>query len=281
MTTDRRQFNRDELLKTAALDIFGLLDEYEATEFSRAFHDAPASVQDEIVALQADLAADPVFQANEAPPPDLRDKVLERVGQAVEEEAKRLAPIATIGRGRALRSVDLNAVRALDRSARVWRAASFALAASLLVVFFLFARAANQAEEIARLALNNLTSEQLREMIGPDFESFVRNPNVTAVAMKPQIAVPAANAVIRLNDLSRQAFVYTFGLPEGAYLLRARIENGSGDDVVVDLKQFTSDGFEATLRQDIDQDKFTGITTLATITWEIVDLDRNLVVLST
>ena len=47
-----------ELLELAALDAFGLLDEHESRLYSESFHDAPAVVQDQIVRLQADLAAD-------------------------------------------------------------------------------------------------------------------------------------------------------------------------------------------------------------------------------
>ena len=39
---------REELLELAALDAFGLLDDYEAALFTRSFHHAPVAVQDEI-----------------------------------------------------------------------------------------------------------------------------------------------------------------------------------------------------------------------------------------
>ena len=57
--TSQTLLSREELLELAALDAFGLLDEYEAAIFSRSFHHAPAAVQDEVRQLQAEIAADP------------------------------------------------------------------------------------------------------------------------------------------------------------------------------------------------------------------------------
>ncbi len=46
--TSPEPMTRKELLELAALDVLGLLDEYEAAYYTRSFHHAPASVQDEI-----------------------------------------------------------------------------------------------------------------------------------------------------------------------------------------------------------------------------------------
>ena len=56
MTYESHNYN--QLLELAVLDAHGLLEPIEADLFNRSFHDAPASVQDEIVQLQRDFACD-------------------------------------------------------------------------------------------------------------------------------------------------------------------------------------------------------------------------------
>lgn len=89
--------NREQLLELAPLDAFGLLDEVEAALFHRAFHEAPVSVQSEVVALQAELAAADHFLAFEDPRPILRRKVLLRLEEVIDESTEGLRPIAQIG----------------------------------------------------------------------------------------------------------------------------------------------------------------------------------------
>jgi len=88
---------REELLELAPLDAFGLLDEVEAALFHRAFHQAPPSVQDEVIALQAELVAADHFLSDDEPRPILRRKVLLRLEEVMDESAEELRPIAQIG----------------------------------------------------------------------------------------------------------------------------------------------------------------------------------------
>src|SRR5512145_2816558 len=98
--TSPNPMTREELLETAALDAFGLLDEYEASLYTRSFHHAPAAVQDEIINLQAQLVSDETFIPNDLPNPALRQRVLDAVSDAIDLEAPQLEPLATIGRTR-------------------------------------------------------------------------------------------------------------------------------------------------------------------------------------
>ena len=50
--------NYKQLIELAVLDAHGLLEPIEADLFNRSFHDAPASVQDEIIQIQRDFALD-------------------------------------------------------------------------------------------------------------------------------------------------------------------------------------------------------------------------------
>ena len=89
--------NYSELIELAVLDAHGLLDPIESELFNRSFHNAPASVQDEIVRLQHRLATDESLLPSDLPPASLKGKVIDAVAKAADTEAKRLAPLALIG----------------------------------------------------------------------------------------------------------------------------------------------------------------------------------------
>lgn len=92
-----KPMSRDELLELAPLDALGLLDDFEAALFDRSFHHAPAAVQAEVSALQAEVAAMVGSLVREEPAAVLRSKVLVRIGAEVEEIAEQLKPLAHIG----------------------------------------------------------------------------------------------------------------------------------------------------------------------------------------
>lgn len=89
--------NYSELIELAVLDAHGFLDPIESELFNRSFHNAPASVQDEIIRLQLRLATDESLLPSDLPPSALKGKVIDAVAKAADKEAKRLAPLALIG----------------------------------------------------------------------------------------------------------------------------------------------------------------------------------------
>ncbi|MHC4447842.1 MAG: hypothetical protein ACYSXF_08695, partial [Planctomycetota bacterium] len=91
--TSPNPLTREDLLELAALDALGLLDEFDTAHYTRSFHDAPAAVQDEIKQRQAELAADTTLLPEEGPTPSLRQRVLDVVGEAVEQKDQELAPL--------------------------------------------------------------------------------------------------------------------------------------------------------------------------------------------
>src|SRR5262245_38253520 len=91
---------REELLESAALDAFGLLDEYETALFTRSFHHAPAAAQDEIIAMQADLVSDERLLPQRNTEQALGGRGLDAVALAIEQDSAHLDLLATIGRPR-------------------------------------------------------------------------------------------------------------------------------------------------------------------------------------
>ena len=129
-----------ELLELASLDALGLLDDVESAMYTRSFHDAPATVQDEVLRLQGEIANDHLLLPGEEPDPELRERVLKAVADALARDDS-LAPLARIGRQQ--RGRDRDGTGRMGRmnlggSGQLWRAASFALAGvSLIMAYFL------------------------------------------------------------------------------------------------------------------------------------------------
>lgn len=263
---------RDELIELAPLDAFGLLDDYEAALFNRSFHHAPASVQAEILAIQAELAENPAFLASDEPRPLLRQKVLLRVTEEIEEAAEQLKPLAHIGAavgasGSALappaiigiaRHADAGfagdsldgsmqptaqdeAMRELvaeirarsggiatkDRGTPYWRAASYFLAAGLVVSLYFLARTMRTAELVAQLAQNQVINEQLKELV-PNLNDFAYRDSHIRGMTSTTLAVNAT-ATLYIDVEHQRALVLALGLSEskGPFTLRAVDERGN------------------------------------------------------
>jgi hypothetical protein len=213
---------REELLELAALDAFGLLDEYEAALYSRSFHHAPAAVQDEIRDVQAALASEEALLPDAEPDPSLRERVLRAVNDAIEADSLRLAPLAMIGRSR--RDAEpSNGRLSLLSSGQVWRAATFVLAGSLLVVLYFGIQFYDRNEQITDYALGQRTYDQVSDLLGPDLLMYLNNPNTTSIVLLPVDEDDAMHAVVFVDESTGEGFLYTFGvMPQTEYRLTAR-----------------------------------------------------------
>lgn len=245
------------LLELAALDAFGLLEDYEAALYDKSFHEAPASVQDEIIRLQSELASDISILPDDEPDGSLRERVLEAVSKAMEQTA----PLATIGGS----SPSAREVFALGRSGQFWRAACFVFMTGLIVSLVFLTKANQHSSRIAELALSQRTHDELTALIGPTFEEFINNPNCTAKAFAAtQPAFDGAAVSIYHNESTGQAFLFHLGLPEAdePYTLRYSV----GNSVPVEKARIESNGFVGGLRLDD-----LPAALIANVTWEITD----------
>lgn len=268
--------SREELLELAPLDAFGLLDEFEAALFNRSFHHAPASVQAEIRAIQAQLAEEGSFLSNDDPRPLLRQKVLIRIADEVENTVEQLKPLATIGgaalvasaggatavahrvtaielsdsRGESREGTDdtmrelVAEIRARaslnerDRSTPYWRAAAFFLAAGLVASLYFLGSTMRTAEEIAQLARNRVISEQLREAV-PDLTDFIFRDSQHRTLASVDLSVDATATLI-VNPETRETLLLGFGLDprKGPYTLRSVDDQGNATVI----SSFQADG---------------------------------------
>jgi hypothetical protein len=256
--------DRDELIDLAPLDAFALLDDYEAALFTRSFHHAPASVQAEVRDLQAQFAEDPAFLSKEEPRTLLRQKVLIRIQEEIEESEAELQPLAQIGQQvaghgaghqmihAARTELDVSgvpssddamreliseiraraAVGMRDRATTYWRAAAFFLAAGLIVSLYFLGQTMRHAETIARLAQNQLINAKLTE-VAPDLIDFAYRESVVRGLASTDSSVNGT-ATLCIDAEHNRALVLAFGLngalsgtKKGEFTLRAVDDKGN------------------------------------------------------
>ena len=234
---------REELIEQASLDALGLLDAFEAAHYAKSFHAAPASVQEEIRQLQAEIATDAHLLSDEEPPAGLRGRVMGAVMDSIENEARELQPIATIG-SRTRRAAAAGATatdiagvvkdermhlqyRSMQRSVAVWRAASVALAASLLGSFLWLNVITHDAMSIAQLAQGQATQAQLIEMLGSDYAAFSTDKTMRIRSLPAQAGETGA-AIMYCDPKTGDGYLVCFGLTQvGTYTIRSIADDGT------------------------------------------------------
>lgn len=188
------ELTHQELLDFADLDVLGLLDEVDSTRFESAFLKATPADQDLIRERQAVLATQLVGAPDEnAVPEALKARVLGTI--QIENDAidSALAPVARIGIGRwrreqasgsAVQPADAEhsespsdsfLIRRLQRSALIWRAASFGLITGLAVSLLIGYSMVENAKEATRLASQRAASQQLSQLYPQELASVINN----------------------------------------------------------------------------------------------------------
>jgi hypothetical protein len=235
--TSPTPMTREELIELAALDAFGLLDEYEAALYTRSFHHAPVAVQNEIRELQAAFAGEASLLPDVEPDPALRQRVLDAVAKAIEADSLNLAPLAMIGRPDRARPGTAGRI-GVAASTPVWRAAAFALAAALLVVAYFAGQFLERNNLLTGAVIDLSTLQQVEVEIGPTFKDFVGNPTCTTRTLRP---VPGSGndafAVVYVNEQD-EAFLFAVCLPkQNGPLTLTLTDEATGDEKL--SQQFT------------------------------------------
>ena len=169
--------NYSELLELAVLDAHGLLEPIESEIFNRSFHEAPASIQDEIIRMQLEFATDDSLLPADLPTAELRKKVLSAVANAADNEARFLAPLALIGArvGASKRGVGATG------SVVLWRTAAMILFGVSVVLAVVTLDVKRTAINIAQKAANVVANDSMQNLTNTKFVEFINNPyyNVT------------------------------------------------------------------------------------------------------
>ena len=197
--------NRDEILELAQLEVLGALESAECARLERLFRDASPQVQREVIDVQEFMTMQSALLPAIEPERSLRLRVLASVAQAVEENDSELVPLAKIGKkmqgnsslygsssdemagGESFASGAVSSARGPSRanqmrvaedthwrrSALVWRAACILTIGALITVSAFEVSISRQSARISELALQNVITDELKDLIDFDIYEFL------------------------------------------------------------------------------------------------------------
>ncbi len=261
-----------ELLELASLDALGLLDTVEEAVYTRSFHDAPATVQDEVLRRQAEIANDLLLLPADEPEPNLRERVLKAVAAAVDRDELSLAPLARIGRRRRATDGETGSRFGLTGSGQFWRAACFVLAGVSLIMVYFLAVGSQNSRELYIAAINDDT-KKLEVLLDPRPTQFLVDGSHKVPLSGVAGAVPY-NVSLYINDTSGNILIL-HDLPRtenNEYVLQVVSEDG----VTKQLLAFRGRGsFGGLTVKDVSLDLIA-----AAARWQIATLDGMLILTS-
>jgi len=263
---------REELLEAAALDAYGLLEDYEANLFTRSLLNAPPAIREEIIELQAALVIDESFLPDETPDPQLRQRVIDAVNHEIEVSTGDLAPLATIGPELTTAERRKSGWR-IGFGGMAWRAATFMLTGAAIVLAYFGSVAQHQTNELTKYVMGIITKEQVRDLIGPDYLAFLGNPNSQSKVLRPVDDTFPGMVTVYFHEGLEDCFVLGMGLPQSNNPYTIRVVNTNG--TASDMGSLRSDGSIVSLR--LEQ---VAVASLATLTWEITNSSGTVVLRS-
>ncbi|MHC4427877.1 MAG: hypothetical protein ACYS0D_04645 [Planctomycetota bacterium] len=264
-------FSQRDLLELAALDAFGLLDEYESELYDRSFHHAPAPVQDQIKRLQAEIASDESLLPADKPDRSLRQKVLEAVARTADAESISLQPLARIGRHRYAADAAQPRLRR-GGSAQFWRAACFVLAGVSVVMGYFLTEGVRESSKLAEATVLNDGLAVQATLLRTKTLDFLFDES-RKVDLRPKDGSKPYRAMMLLNRRSGEAAILMKDLPRADYILQVVLET-TGE--TQRLHRFFSPG-------DFGSVKVTNLAAkvLASVAyWEITDLQGTVLLTS-
>jgi len=282
--------SREELLELATFEAQGVLDEVDCERLNRLFHSATPALQSEIRAVQASLCADESLLSADGPETRLRAMALTRVRDEIAAEQAALAPVATIGPRHAVavtgvtnpeQTIEIFRLRAACESARgdltrwnrtaiMWRAASFVLGALLVVSLYYHFAVSSSAVRIGQLALEANARDELIKELGPLYRDFVDSGSMVRGLSANQRGY-SGGATVYVNRSHNQSLIVAQGLPQE---MRFTVRVVADDGTVTNVGTMVASGPTAVLRVD-------GADLLHAFgRWEVVDAS-GAVILST
>jgi len=226
--------NYKQLIELAVLDAYGLLEPIESDLFNRSFHDAPASIQDEIIQMQRDLALDESLLPEGKPPVALKQKVLNTVAEAADKEAQRLAPLALIG----ARASVARGNSTSSTPTYFWRTAALILFGACVVLGIIAVDSQRRVTNISQVAMDNDATSTLIVGAGLEFKSFLDNPYCTITRLERETGNNDGYLRIAINERIGGGFVIGLDLEEGEEII---IQGVTADGSILELARFTVD----------------------------------------
>ncbi len=246
--------NYKQLIELAVLDAYGLLEPIESDLFNRSFHDAPASVQDEIIRMQQDFAIDESLLPADLPPASLKQLVLNSVAKAADKEAQRLAPLALIGaRASAARSQ-----HGASHTTYFWRVAALILFGVSVALGVIVVDTKREVAKITNVALNNSATATLEDVVGAEFKSFIGDPYCQiSHFIEETTETQPAYIRVAMNERYGGGYILGLDLTVGSEFV---IQGTTKDGAVIELARFTADGPIVGRTFDISKHMVKGLT---------------------
>ena len=268
--TSVEPMTRTELLELVSLDAMGLLDEVETALYTRCFHDAPVTVQDDVLRMQAEIASDLAMLPADEPAPTLRERVLKAVAAAIARRDARLGPVATIGRHRTA-DTDPDRPFGLTASGLFWRAACFVLAGASLIMAYFMALGYQSSAELMRAAVY-ADAKKLEVLLKPPNKTFLLDDSLKVELNTVDETDPYKGSLF-LNERTQQVLILVDYLPRTEnpeYVLQVQRVGGTEQ-----IQTFAGlGGFDA-IQVHLAADLFA-----SGITWQIAELSTGAVLLT-
>jgi|ETNmetMinimDraft_25_1059894.scaffolds.fasta_scaffold54657_2 hypothetical protein len=247
-------YNYKQLIELAVLDAYGLLEPIESDLFNRSFHDAPATIQDEIIRMQRDFALDESLLPADMPRASLKQLVLNSVAKAADKEAQRLSPLALIG----ARASVAKSQQATSAATYFWRTAALILFGISVVLGIIVVDTKREATKITNIALNNDATSTILSYSGKDFESFINNPYCQVFKFIENCTNSnPAYLRVAMNERDGGGYVLGLDLKTGSEFI---VQGTKKDGTVIELARFTADGPIVGKNFDISKDLVSGLS---------------------
>jgi hypothetical protein len=248
--------NYKQLIELAVLDAHGLLEPIEADLFNRSFHDAPASVQDEIIQIQRDFALDESLLPSVTPPSSLKKKVLHAVAEAADKEARRLAPLALIG----ARASAMRGKLGTSKQTYFWRTAALILFGVAVVLGIMAVESNRRATRVSQVAMNMNATSTIADIVGPEFRLFIGNPYCNVTRLEREFGNNDGYLRVAVNERFGGGYVLGLDLQDGDEII---IQGTTQDGEVLELARFTAHGPIVGHSFDIAKELVPGLTIAA------------------
>jgi len=208
-----RELTTQELLEMASLDALGLLEPEERKAFERAFRDAAPEVRAEIRREQTRLTAQQELLPDVEPSPDMRNRVLAAVRDAM----------TAVG-GRDIVGSIAPAAWAIRRNVSpLWRAACIGFATATIVLLGVgFDLHQSYKDTLVQFQSGTLINEIRKLDVGAKFISLTLDENAYHVRFTPVASESKAEALLVMDADRREAVLVCRGLeslPSGEYHL--------------------------------------------------------------
>ncbi len=228
--------NMIDLIELAVLDALGMLDAEESAEFDAAFRAAPPATQDRVLTEQARLANLERLLPEVSPSPDMRDRVITAIREAMLAQAIAKAAEAED-------DDDTLSLRQSRGVARTWRIGAIGAAAAAVALGVAFISSTLRYNELNDRFERNLALDGAINAYGAETMEMMLQPDLAKVVEFTPVD-PESNVVVVLKYLEERhlGFVHCGHLPTVENTQYALVELNGNGQIGPTIQQFSPSG---------------------------------------